>query len=60
MHGRLLRLWHASYGYGGRVTGRDEENGAVDEGRYTPVVRRGVLSTGTGRWRSVQQLPGFQ
>ena len=54
MCGRLLRPWHASYGYGGRVAGRDEGNGAVDVGRYTPVVRRGGLSTGTGHWRSVQ------
>ena len=41
MCGRLLRLWHALYGYGGRVAGRDEGNGAVDVDRYTPVVRRG-------------------
>ena len=34
----LLRLWHASYGYGGRVAGRDEGNGEVDVDRYTPVV----------------------
>ena len=33
MCGRLLRLWNASYGYGGRVAGRDEENWAVDVGR---------------------------
>ena len=30
MCGRLLRLWHASYGYGGRVAARGEGNGAVD------------------------------
>ena len=48
MCGRLLRLWHASYGYEGRVAGRDGGNGAVDVGRYTPVARRGGLSTGTG------------
>ena len=24
MCGRLLGLWHASYGYGGRIAGRDE------------------------------------
>ena len=54
MCGRLLGLLHAPYGYGGRVAGRDEENRAVDVGRYTSVVRRGGLSTGTGRWRSVQ------
>ena len=34
--------------------------GVVDVDKYTPVVRRGGLSTGTGRWRSVQKLPGFQ
>ena len=60
MCGRLLRLWHASYGCEGRVIGRDEGNGAVDVGRYTPLVRRGGLSMGMGRWRSVQQLPGLQ
>ena len=31
-----------------------KEIGAVDVDRYTPVVRRGGLSTGTERWRSVQ------
>ena len=41
MCGRLLRLWHASYGYRGRVASRDEGSGAVDVDRYTPVVRRG-------------------
>ena len=34
-----------------------KEIGAVDVDRHTPVVRRGGLSTGTGRWRSV---PGLQ
>ena len=50
----LLGQWHTSYGYRGRVAGRDKENGAVDVSKYTPVVRREGLSTSTGRWRSVQ------
>ena len=29
MCGRMLRLWHASYGYGGRVAGRDEGMGRL-------------------------------
>ena len=45
MCGRLLRLWHASYGHGGRVVGRDGGNGAVDVGRGIP------------RWCDVEDCP---
>ena len=56
MCGRLLRLWHASYGYGGRVAGRDEGNGAVDVDRYTLVVRRG----GCPRARGIDEAYNFR
>ena len=37
MCGRLLNLWHASYGDGSRVTGRDK----IKLGRLVLMVRRG-------------------
>ena len=51
---RLLNLWHASYGYRGRVAGRDK-------GKLGRLMLIGIprwcdvdLSTGTRGWRSVQ------
>ena len=36
---RLLSLWHATYGYRGRVTSRNKiKFEAVDVDRYAPVV----------------------
>ena len=58
MCGRLLRLWHASYGYGARVAGRDEGNGAVDADMYTPVVRRGGCPRARGIGEACRSCQG--
>ena len=46
----LIRVW-------GRVAGRDKGNGAVDVGRYTPVVRRGGLSGALAKRTIVARAP---